>query len=52
MVPNDNHTCIVCIDRKPEVALVPCGHQFRTCVESAPTDAKNDSTNARQTGPG
>ena len=26
-VPNDNPTCIVCMDRKPEVALVPCGHQ-------------------------
>ena len=27
MVPNDNHTCIVCMDSKPEVALVPCGHK-------------------------
>ena len=51
-VPNDNDTCIVCMDRRPEVALVPCGHQFRTCVESALTNAKNKMTNAQQTGSG
>ena len=24
---NDDQTCIICLDRKPEVVLIPCGHQ-------------------------
>lgn len=24
---NGNQTCIICLDRKPDVVLIPCGHQ-------------------------
>ena len=24
---NSRHTCVICMDRTPEVVLVPCGHQ-------------------------